>query len=452
MKLSPIHISIIKRLLSANNQRSLKSILNKVSPQDLAGFFSQLNDLEKHRLFTSLMNLGQASDMLYELPESQVSSFLKTLSQGFLNQLLMTSSEDKGAYLLNFLKSEQKKDLLLQLPDRSKATRIEQFLNYPENSAGRLMEAKVFTIPIHFKAKQALNYLRTKAQENSIYYIYCTDRNGVLEGVLNLRELVTADDETPLSQLIKKDIITLSPETSPSEVARIVSHYNFIAIPVVNSQRKLLGLITIDSVVDILQEEITASAYVQAGLQENDRVFSSFSFKFKNRLPWLALNLGLASLASLVINYFESTIQELIILASLINVVAGLGGSTAIQTFTIITRGLATGDFNFITKQKAILKEILVGAILGMAIGLLASVLVYLWKGNLLVAGVIFVSILLNCLLASIMGTLIPLTMERLRFDPAIGSSVLVIMFTDIFSFFSFLGIATLGLKWVGHF
>ena len=346
MNLSPHHISVIKRLLSANNQRTLKSILNKASPQDLASFFSQLNSLEKHRLFVALMHLGQIEHMLLELPKAQTLDFIKTLQPEELSELLILSSEDHGAYFLSGFEEQRQQDILETLPEPQKKNRILQFLNYPEDSAGRLMESQVFTIPVDYTVKEALDYLKTKAQETSIYYIYCTGKERTLEGVLGLRELATADNHIALSQLIQKDIITLRPETPSEEVAKIVSHYDLIAIPVVDSQKKLLGLITIDSVVDLLQEEITANVYTQAGLQENDRVFSSFHFKVKNRLPWMALNLCLAALASLVINYFETTIEKVIILASLTNVVAGLGGSTAIQTLTVITRGLATGTFN----------------------------------------------------------------------------------------------------------
>ena len=228
----------------------------------------------------------------------------------------------------------------------------------------------------------------------------------------------------------------------------MVSHYDFIALPVVDESHKLLGLIAVDDVIDIIQEQATADIYASAGLTEDDRVFSTLGFKIKNRLPWMFLNLILAAVASSVVSLFEQTMQELIILASLKNIVAGMGGNTAIQTLTVVTRGLATGDFNFITYFKVVIKETFSGVIIGVVMGIMAGTLVFFWKSNIMVAGVICMSMALNSLVASSFGALVPITLYKLKWDPATGSGVIVTMITDIFSFFSFLGIATLGLKY----
>lgn len=452
MKLNPANIGIIKRLLVGRNNRPLRSILNKLEAADIASLLSTLNRREIGLLIQALISIGKVNDVLLEVPSQQLEEVLLTLSVDQLINIIIYSDEDDAAYLLSHLESEAQTHILDQLEDPKKQ-KILQFLSYPEDSAGRMMQTRVFCLPADLTASEGLKTLRSRAQHESIYYIYCVDETeedekGILRGILSLRQLATAAPEKKLSDLVQKDVITVGPETSMEEVARLVAHYDFIALPVVGKNKELLGIVTVDDVLDIIQEQATARLYAQAGLQEDDRVYSPTMEKVKNRLPWMFLNLFLAAIASSVVALFENTMHDLIILASLKNIVAGSGGNTAIQTLTVVTRGLATGDFSFITHRRAIIKETLVGSMIGLTTGLGAGVLTYLWKGNSMVAVVICISMFLNSLVASSCGALVPLTLKRLNYDPAAGSGVIVTIITDIFGFFSFLGIATLGLKY----
>ena len=249
---------------------------------------------------------------------------------------------------------------------------------------------------------------------------------------------------------MKTQIISIAPQASAEEAARIVAKYNFIAIPVLEDSGKLLGIITVDDVVDIIQEQATANIYAQAGLQEDDRVYSATSFKIRNRLPWMMLNLVLAALASTVISLFEATISQMTVLATIMNIVAGMGGNTAIQTMTVVTRGLATGDFNFIKYSRSIFKEVVVGVSLGLMTGVTAGVLIWIWKGSPLVGVVMCLSMVTNSLVAATVGAVVPITIHKLNWDPATGSGVIVTMMSDICSFLSFLGIATLFMSLFG--
>lgn len=450
MKLNPSTTSIVKRLLSGRNNRPLRSILNKLEPIDLASLLGQLNTRERRLLLEALLTVDKAAATLWEVPDSQLASFMKVLSDQKLTELLISANNEHAAYFLSAMPEPEQQRYLIELGSE-KSSKVRQLLSYPEDSAGRLMDSDIFTVSTEFTAKEGLDALREAAQEQSIYYIYCVNKDKHLEGVLSLRDLATAPQETKLKDLIKKDVITVHPEASTEEAARIVAHYDFIAIPVVNKDKKLLGVITVDDVVDIIQEQATANIYAQVGLQEDDRVYSDNFFKIKNRIPWMVLNLFLAAVASSVVSLFEGTMSELIILASLKNIVSGMGGNTAIQSLTVVTRGIATGDFSFITKSKTILKETLVGSSIGLVMGSLAGVLTYLWKGNAMVSVIICVSMILNSIVAASMGAIVPLALDKLKKDPAAGSGVLVTTFMDIFSFFTFLGIASLGLKFIAH-
>lgn len=450
MKLGPNTLKIIKRLLVGRPSRPLISILKKLEVPDLTSLYSHLNARESLWLTECLIQIGLAAEVLEELPEPQIERILSELSSPQVQSIIQSARPDLSAYFLGLMDDGAAQQILTQL-DPSERTRINQFLNYPEDSVGRVMQTSVFALPINSTAAQALDMIRTYAQEESIYYIYCVNEDNQLIGVISLRQLAIQSPDTPLERIIKRDVISVTPLTPANEVARIVAAYDYIAIPVIDENRKLVGIVTVDDVVDIIQEQATADIYAQAGLQEGDRVYTDAFQSLQFRLPWMVINLILAGLASSVVSLFEDTMSQLIILASLKNIVAGIGGNTAIQTLTVVTRGMATGDFSFITYWKAIAKETFVGLSLGFIIGALAGVLTYFWKGDLLVSVILCMAMILNSVVASFFGATVPLILRRWNWDPAVASGPLVTMTTDIFGFFSFLGIAAMALKIFGH-
>ena len=448
MRLNTAQTAIIKRLLSQRNQRLLKSVLSKIEPADLSQLFEQFADKNKRNFYIdTLIDMGIASTVFRSLHSLQIKDIMTAMSTQQQISLLSSSPEDDSAHFLSLMDKDDTERLLEALP-LSLRPRIKQILSYPEGTAGREMSAKVFALPSSFSVQMAINEVRKRLYKESIYYIFCMDSQDKLVGVTSLKALVTASEQTPLKDIMKTEIISVLPETSSQEVAELVNHYGFIAMPVVNKAKDLLGIISIDNIIDIIKEQTTASAYASAGLQVNDRVYTKTGLSIKNRIPWLFLNLILAILVSGVVSLFENTMSELIILATLLNVVAGLAGNTAIQTLTVVTRGLAMDDFHLISYTKAIFKEIKVGLAIGIVIGICAGILVYLWKGHLIVALVMFVSMILNTLIAASVGALVPIVLKKQNWDPALGSGVLVTIITDSFSIFSFLGIATLAIDY----
>lgn len=452
MQLNSSHFSIIKRLILGQHTQLLSPILRKMDVTELASLLVNLN-LSEVQFFVQVLTLtGKAHSVFLELPPAKVIVLFSYLKKEQLSELFKHFSKEDSAYFISLLqedggeKEKKIKDFLFSKMDEEKKNRVRQFLSYPKNSAGRMMNTQFFSLPVDLNAERGLEFLRSQAQKQSIYYIYCVDKHQHLVGTLSLRELIVSLPETPLTHLIQKEVVSVLPEASSEEVARLVSQYDFIALPVVDNENHLLGLITVDDVVDIIQEEATAKIYAQAGLQEDDRVFSSPLKSIKNRAPWMALNLFLALLTSSVVSWFEETMSQMIVLASLKNIIASTGGNTAIQSLTVVTRGMATGDFNFSLPFKVVLKEVVSGTVLGLLTGLGAAVLVYFWKGNLFVSGVVFFSMILTSMIASCFGTIVPILLKKIHIDPAMGSGVIVTIVIDIFSFFSFLGLASLGL------
>ena len=450
MTLNNTNIAIIRRLLSGKNTRPLRAILAKLAPTDLASLFGHFSTRESNLFVDALIAMDVAPTVLLQVPNQKLLPILQALEANKLLVLLTYSAEDEAAALVQLFEHEERESLLAKLEDKRRE-KLQRILSYPEGSAGRLMNTKVFTLPAILSCREATEQLRDYAQAESIYYIYCRGERGELTAVISLRELVTAPAEAKLSDLNARQIVAVGPESREEDVAQIFEKYDFIAVPVVDAEQKLLGIVTVDEILDVIQDQVDSDIYASAGLQEDDRVYSSASRSIKNRLPWMAFNLVLAAYVSSVVSLFEKTMSEVIILASLNNIVAGMGGNTGIQSLTVFTRGLARGDFQFISYSKAITKELSVGLVNGLVTGVLAGLLVFVWKGSAIVGSILCVSMILNSLVATALGSSVPILLRKYNFDPAAGSGVIVTMITDSFGFFSFLGIASLGLQHFGH-
>ncbi len=450
MNLNTTTISIVKRLLGGRNSKPLKAILKRLEVQELSKLFTILNDRELRLFVDALMSIDRASQALTELPPPQLVLVVEKIELPKLLTLLSYCPEDDAVYILGHLQDVKQSEVLDRLSSR-RQSRLRQLLSYQNGSAGRDMQTEVFALPMVLNCQEAIDRIRARAENESVYYIYCVDEDNTLVGVVSLRELVAAPAAKPLREIMKKDLITVRPDTTSEEVARLVSQHDYIALPVTTEAGELLGLVTVDNVIDIIQSQAAAQIYAQAGLQERDRIYTPARQSAFYRLPWMILNLATAFTASAVVAQFEETMSKLIVLASLNNIVAGMGGNQAIQTLTVTTRGLATGDFNFITQRRAFFKELTVGLINGLLVGTLGGLVVYLWKGQAGVAGILFCAMIINSLIATGMGASVPVLMKRLGFDPTSGSGVVVTFATDVCGFLAFLGIATFVLRYFSH-
>lgn len=428
------------------NQISPKSLLERMESADIASFLSY-EDQYTSQVISILIKIQKLGSVLEEMPSDKLIPLLKDMPKEQIDSLFASAQMDDLIYLLQFIESEKQDEILAR---SSRRDQIQKFLKYSENQAGRIMRTPVFALPAQMSASESIQKLRERSLEEFIFYIYCIDSQRKLIGVVSMRQVATAPADTPLEKLIKKEVVYVHDTVSTRDVAKVAAHYDFLALPVVDKNQKLLGLITMDDIIDIIQEQNTANIYARAGLHAEERVHSSAWMSIKNRLPWMFVNLVLAVLASSVISLFEETMSRLIILASLKNIVASMGGNTAIQTLTVTTRGMATGDFRFTPFSASLLKELIVGLVMGVVMGVSAGAITYLWKGSLLVSGVICIAMALNCLMAVFMGSVVPIALSLFKRDPAAGSGVLVTMITDIFGFFTFLAIAQLGLNWLG--
>jgi magnesium transporter len=245
------------------------------------------------------------------------------------------------------------------------------------------------------------------------------------------------------------DLTSVRTDTDQEEVARLVASYNLLAIPVVDEENKLVGVITVDDVIDVIKDEATEDVYRLAGVAGDDRVFSSPLESLRKRVPWLEVNLVTAFLAASVVALFEGRIRHLPVLAVFMPVVAGMGGNAATQTLTVIVRGIALGELTWANSRKALLKEALVGIGNGLACGIVGALVVWVWKGDLVLGLILCAAMVINMFVAATAGTLIPLALRAMKVDPALASSVFITTLTDVFGFASWLGLASLFIRFL---
>ena len=366
------------------------------------------------------------------------------------NLLQKQHPADLAAVLGELQEPEELSSAVLELMRPKESGQVENLLEYPEKTAGRIMNPNVFAVSEDLTVGEAITQLQASRDVEMVFYLYVVDQRRHLVGVTSLRRLLLVSPETPLKRIMTPDVISVRVDTDQEEAAQLVASYNLLAIPVVDEESKLVGVITVDDVIDVIKDEATEDIYRLAGVTSDERVFTPAGESLTKRLPWLAVNLVTAFVTASVVSLFEGTIQQVVALAVFMPIVAGMGGNAATQTLTVIVRGIALGELTWGNTRKALVKEAIVGLGNGFVLGAIGAVVVWLMKGNPVLGGVLALAMVLNMFIAATAGTLIPLGLRALRVDPALASSVFITTFTDLAGFVSFLGLATLFLRYLG--
>jgi magnesium transporter len=338
-------------------------------------------------------------------------------------------------------------DEVLKSMDRENRERLEQVLSYQEDTAGRLMNPDVVTVRADTTVDVVLRYLRLRGElPEHTDHLYVVSRRHQYLGRIALQVLLTHEANTPINQLIDDEQPAIDVQESADEVARQFSDHDWISAPVVDDANILLGRITIDDVVDIIREQAEHQALSAAGLDEDDDMFSPVRRAFRRRLLWLGINLGTAFLASSVVGRFEGTIEKIVALAVLMPIVAGMGGNAGTQVLALMVRGLALGQIGRSNARTLLWKEIRVALINGLTLGSMLGLIVFIWYRDIPLSLVIASALTINLCSAALGGVLVPLTLKRMGFDPALAGGVILTTVTDVMGFLSFLGLATLVL------
>ena len=444
MAMKSAKIRLLKKLLQGGSQHQIINAIEKLHPADVAQLFTGLDEIEMKRLVDSLFEIKKAGHVLGELPEHFLPQILEMVDRDRLVATISRQDTDDAVYLLSRLPEEKWSEILQKLP-LDKQANLEKLLVYPKESAGSVMSLNFFAIDVEDTVETAMKKLREHPEKESIFYLYVLEGKRLV-GVLPLRSLVMGAPSTPVKEFMKTSVKTVLATDDQETAAKLVSQYNLLAIPIVNQNQELLGVITVDDVIDIFQEEATEDIYHMAGLSGEDRAFTPVATKVKKRLPWMFINLGTALLVAFIIGLFETTIQKSALLAAFMTIVASMGGNGAIQSLVVITRSIALGELQFSKAYTAILKEISNGLIIGVIAGLVAGGVAYFYVGNVYFGVILFIAMAINMGVAGLGGAIVPLFFKWVRLDPAVGSGVVVTTLTDVTGFFVFLGLAQLYL------
>ena len=443
------HESVRELLRLATPDRILR-LIGKSHPADIALLFKNLEPTEVRLLFDVIFSVRRAAKTLKELPPELLPDILAVIEDEKVARVIVQADPDDAVTFIDSLPDERKEKVLALVdPDRRKS--VQQQISYPEETVGRIMTTDYLALPPNTTAQGAIDKIRNRGELETFFYLYVVDDSARLVGVVPIRNLVIAPQDRTLGEMMIAEPVRADISMDQEEAARLVSKYELLALPIVDHEVRLVGIITVDDVIDIIDKETTEDMYKMAGLEEDDRVFTPASRSIKMRLPWMIFNLLTAILAASVVGLFERSIGQLVALATFMPIVAGMGGNGATQTITVMVRGMALGELEFSSAWKAVVKEVSVNVCIAAVTGTLVALLVaFVWKGNPFLGLVLAMAMIINLgLVAGLSGTLIPLTLKRLKFDPAIGSGVIVTTFTDIFGFLSFLGLATLFLGYL---
>ena len=438
-------LDTFRRLIRRKANANLRRLIEKTHAADLALLFRYFNEPEKSFVFTLIRESGEATgELLSELDESIISELVSPLEPADVASMLSDMGSDDMADILNLLEDE-KAQAILETLQRKESEEIEELMAYADDSAGGIMSLDVFSLSESTKAMDAITAIQSSEKAEMVFYLYVTDEASHLTGVVSLRDLVTAPASAELKGLMERDVVHVTPDTDQEEVAKLVSKYNLLAIPVVEKDRTLLGIVTVDDVVDVIREEATEDFLQMAGIGKDREILMKSTFdNVKLRLPWLFASWIGGTIAAYVIGAFEPFLQSVIALAAFIPVIIGMGGNVGTQSSTIIVRGFATGRLQLSKIGSVIWKEIRVGLILGIFYGILLGAVAMLKFIDAppelgLVVGL---AICVSMIIATSIGTLVPIVLRKLDVDPAIASGPFVTTAIDVFGILAYFLIA----------
>jgi magnesium transporter len=447
-EIRPEFVEEITRCIKAEDASFLRGVVAELHEADLGDLIAAL-DAEDRVSLVELTGTHFDFSALNEVDDAVREEILEELEPQTVAEGVRELESDDAVELLEGLDEEDQEEILEKLPP-SEREEIERSLEYPEGSAGRRMQTEFITVPPDWTVGRAIDYMRdTPDLPGRFYEIYVVDAAQRWQGAVPLDVLLRSRRPVPLADLIEEDRRRVSVGNAQEEVARLFGKYNLVAAPVVDAEDRLVGVITIDDVVDVIEEEADEEIKALGGVTSDEELSDSVWTIAKGRFNWLLVNLATAFLASSVLGLFEGQLEKMVALAVLAPIVASQGGNAATQTMTVAVRALATRELGSANARRVVIREILVGCVNGIGFAVITGVAAVAWFRIPGLGVVIGLAIICNLVAGAFGGILIPMVLEKMRADPAVASGTFVTTVTDVVGFFSFLGIATLwfGLK-----
>ena len=413
-------------------------------PYDQATFYEKA-DHDIRNLMYQYLSPKEMADLYeaIEIDDDEYEDLFKEMNVNYASDLLSFMYTDDAVDILNKLNKEQVATYLT-IMEKESARQIKDLLHYEEYTAGSIMTTEFVSIPKNSTVRSAMNILRNAAPKaETIYYVFVVDEDKRLSGIVTLRDLIVSDEDTLIGSIMNERVVSVSVSEDQEEVARMIKDYDFLAMPVVDFQQHLLGIITVDDIIDVLDEEASDDYSKLAAVSDMDTFDKGPFTAAKKRLPWLILLTFLGMLTANLMGMFEATLDKVALLAVFIPLIAGMAGNSGTQALAVAVRGIATGDIEEESKVKLLFREAGTGLITGIVCGAVVVGLVYFWKGELLIGALVGAAVFGSIFVATLAGSFIPLLIHRLKIDPAVASGPFITTLNDIISILIYLGLAT---------
>jgi magnesium transporter len=432
----------IKAALESDDAE-LEKVLQGYHASEIAILFEKLPQEAKERII-NILPTDVASEVISEMDEEHhPEELLVNLHPEKRSEIVEELDYDDATDIISQLDEEQQHEILKDI-DQEDASSIRALLSYDEDTAGGLMNSEIIKVNINLDKKGALDEIIHQSEEmEELYTIYVVDDHDILKGILSIKTIIKAKADAKVSDLVQTNFVYVRADVDQEEVARLISQYNLTSIPVVDDDMKLLGRVTVDDIIDVMEEENTEDILKISGVSEDEELSGNWQDAVKSRLPWLVINLGTAFLAASIIRDFDSTVAKLSVISAYMTIIAGMGGNAATQALAVTVRRISLSDLSDKQAYNTVLKEFLVGMINGGANGLIVFLVAYFYDANPLLGLVLFLAMTGNLIIAGLTGASIPLILKRVGIDPAVASSIIITTFTDCIGFLLPLWLAT---------
>jgi len=445
-----VYLKIIGRLMRAGAWGNLQRVIAKLHPSDLAEVLSHLPPVERALLMPRLMRLKKLGSTLLEMHEDVLSEVLESMDCKLIASLLVDMPSDDASDFMHNLSPERIEEAFQHISDQVERRRLRKILSYTSDTAGSMMQTDFLALPETQTVNQAVSLIRSRYQDLPIFYLYTLDEDSRLSGVISFRKLLLTDGEQPLSKIAMGDVAKVTEDEDQVLVARLVYRYDLLAVPVVDSKNHMVGIITVDDVMDVMEDEVSEDVYKLAGSDVEELMYGDRIFKIsKVRLPWLLISVFTGLLTALIIGSFEETLETAIVLASFIPVIAGMAGNIGTQSSSITVRGLAVGRLLPSKLASIVWREMRVGVLLGLTCGTLVALIGSFWFGNPALGLVVGMSMIAGISFAATTGAFMPMIFAKFNIDPAVASGPLVTTLNDCVSTIIYLGIASSMLSYL---
>ncbi|HKK82785.1 MAG TPA: magnesium transporter [Atribacterota bacterium] len=439
-------IEKIKRLLDEKKSEELKELVGDLHPNDFSEIAEELSPEQIVEIFWLIKDREKIAEYISELNTELQSDLLNAMTKEQASEILKEMDTDEAVDLLGEIAPEESREFL-DLMSKEEAEEIEELMKYEENTAGSVMNNEFVTLPEYLTTEQAIQRIREISPEaEMIYYVYVLDQRMRLIGVLSLRDLIVADAKKKISQIMEEDIISVLDTEDREVAARVISDYDFLAIPVINKKGMMVGIITVDDIIDVLEEEVTEDIHKMVGSAEfyEDKLIKATPLsRAKARLPWLLVCMVGEIISGSVIEFHSGILEVVVALAFFIPIIMAMGGNVGAQSSTITVRGLATGQLRLDELWKNIWTETKVGFFIGITIGIIISMLTYFWQSDYILGMTIGLSLCITVISAATVGTLLPLLFTRLNIDPAVATGPFITTAVDVGSLIIYFSLGT---------